>query len=121
MSTLSAIGSSFLVVLGMTTVVGAQAGCPAGGPCIVTLGLTKSGALVANIANTSGQDVINLRWSRPGRVGAQKEYRAVDSRFPVLASTTPRVTYTVAVQGCKKRTLQSSICSNWDHKSITAK
>ena len=111
-----AIGFSTLALLGMTTAASAQ--CPAGQPCVVSVGINNSGQLVAVIRNTSGFDVMNVRWSRPGREGQQKEYRAKDGRMLVFTSTGKGFTYTVSVQGCNKRALASSKCSDWHHGSV---
>jgi len=97
----------------------AQVGCAYDRPCITKLYISTSSQLVARI-DGSDWDVINVRWSRPGREGGQSEHAGRNAAVVILRSTTPGVTYTVSVQGCKKRVLQSSRCSEWDSSSIKA-
>jgi hypothetical protein len=97
----------------------AQVACAYDRPCITELYISKSSQLVARI-DGSEWDVINVRWSRPGREGNQTEHPGRNAAVVVLSSTTPGVTYTVVTQGCKKRPLQSSRCSPWDSSSIKA-
>ena len=116
-----AIGFSTLALLGMTTAASAEAVCAADQPCVASVGINKSRQLFAVIRNATEYDVMNVRWSRPGRQGPQKEYRAKDGPILVFTSTTKGVTYTVSAQGCRKRAIASSRCSGWDHGSVTAK
>jgi hypothetical protein len=97
----------------------AQVACPYDRPCITELFISTSDQLVARI-NGSGWDVINIRWSRPGRDGNQIERAGRNAAVVVLKGTTAGVTYTVVVQGCNKRALQSSRCSDWDRSTIKA-
>jgi hypothetical protein len=97
----------------------AQVGCAYDRPCITQLYISTSNQLVARI-NGSDWDVINIRWSRPGREGNQTEHVGKNAAFVVLKGVTPGVTYTVVVQGCNKRVLQSSRCSDWDRSTIKA-
>jgi hypothetical protein len=97
----------------------AQVACAYDRPCITELFISKSNQLVARI-DGSDWDVINVRWSRPGREGNQTEHPGRNAAVVVFNSTTPGVTYTVVTQGCRKRPLQSSRCSPWDSASIKA-
>ena len=108
-------------ILPITTTlpVAAQVACAADRPCITEVYISTTNALIARV-NGSDWDVINVRWSRPGREGAQTEHRGRNAAIQVLTGTTPGVTYTVSVQGCNKRPLQSSRCSPWDQSSIKA-
>ena len=115
------IGFSTLALLGMTTAACAQAACPAGQPCVASVGINNSRQLFAVIRNASDFDVMNVRWSRPGREGEQKEYRAKDGRMLVFTGTGKGFTYTVSVQGCRKRVLASSRCSGWHQGSVASK
>ena len=86
--------------------------CPYDRPCITDLYISTSNALIARV-NGSGWDAINVRWSRPGREGRQTEHPGRNGGIRVLTGTTPGVVYTVSVQGCNKRVLQSSRCTDW--------
>jgi hypothetical protein len=97
----------------------AQVACAYDSPCISDLFISTSNQLVARI-DGSEWDVINVRWSRPGREGNQTEHPGRNAEVVVFNSTTPGVTYTVSAQGCRKRPLQSSRCSPWDSRSIKA-
>ena len=113
------IGVATLLSLLASTPSRAQVACPADRPCITELLISTTNALVARI-NGSDWDVINVRWSRPGRDGNQTEHPGRNGSVVVLKGTTPGVTYTVVVQGCNKRTLQSSRFSDWDSSTIKA-
>ena len=116
---------SSLVLLVTTTMANAQralyfSGCAFDRPCITKLSMSISDALIATV-NAGGYDVINTRWSRPGRSGGNTGFPGGnDRRITILSKATVGVVYTVGVQGCKKRILQSSICTGWDNASITA-
>ena len=118
MKNLSLLGLSVLV-LTATTMADAQ-GCAFDRPCITRLYTAKSNALMAEVTAVN-HDVINTRWSRSGRSGGNTGYAGNGHRtVKILSGTTAGVTYTVGVQGCNKRLLQSSICSGWDHSTIKA-
>lgn len=93
--------------------------CPADKPCIVDLFISTKGELIATV-DGSGWDAINVRWSRPGREGQQREHPGRNGNIRVLTGTTRGVTYTVSVQGCNKRFLQSSRCTGWEQASKKA-
>lgn len=111
----------FLALFATTTVAHAQRACPAGAPCISKIGFNNSKALMIQVINASEFGALNVRWSRPGREGKQQEFDGGNGLIQVLSSTTPGVTYTVSVQGCNKRVVGRSSCSDWHQGMATAK
>ena len=112
--TLLLLAASIAVLPTATTLpLSAQVACAVDRPCISRLYISTTNALVARV-NGTGWDVINVRWSRPGREGAQTEHPGGNATIKVLTGTTPGVMYTVSVQGCTKRPLRPSRCSPWD-------
>jgi hypothetical protein len=112
---------AILFPLATETVVTAQVACPVGYPCIYDLFIATNNALVLRV-NTDDFDVVQVRWSRPGREGDRGEFsgRKGLRDIVVLKSTTPGVTYTVSVNGCNRRALQRSVCSGWNSMSKPA-
>ena len=111
--------SGVSALLLMTWPVNAQVLCPDGLPCINDIFISTTNALVVNVDGASW-DVINVRWSRPGREGEQTEHRGRTGQIKVLTAVTRGVVYTVSVQGCNKRAFQSSRCTDWNRASIKA-
>jgi hypothetical protein len=97
----------------------AQVACAFDRPCITDLYISTTNALIANV-NGSGWDVINVRWSRPGREGEQRSFKGHNGLIKVLSGTTNGLVYTVSVQGCNTRPLQSSRCTDWDLSRVKA-
>jgi len=119
---LSAIFRSGMAALLLTMLpVRAQVACAADRPCITDLYISTTNALIVNVnLNGTNYDVINLRWSRPGREGQQRSFRGRNGVIEVLSGTTKGVVYTVSVQGCNKRTFQSPACTDWDISRVKA-
>lgn len=97
----------------------AQVACAVDTPCITDLYTSTTTALVVGV-NGGQWDVINVRWSRPGRQGEQISHGGRNGLIEVLSGTTRGVRYTVSVQGCNKRVLQSSSCTDWTSMSVKA-
>jgi hypothetical protein len=96
---------------------GAQVACAIDTPCITDLYTSTTNALVVNV-NGAQWDVINVRWSRPGRQGEQTTHTGRNGLIEVLKGTTHGVRYTVSVQGCNKHVLKSSTCTDWTSTSV---
>lgn len=119
MRTQSAIGVALLFLLKTTTLASAQAACPADQPCINSILINgRGGPLTINVVNARGYDRLNVRWSRPGRQGKQSSYGGGDGEIDVLSATSSGVLYTVSVQGCRTRVLQSSRCTDWHEAQV---
>jgi hypothetical protein len=121
MKMLCLLGLSILFLPATATAFSDSVNCPAGYPCIYDVFISTTNALVLKV-DTNDYDVVQVRWSRPGREGDQREFagRRGLRNFTVLTSTTPGAMYKVSVNGCNRRTLQSSVCSGWTSMSRKA-
>jgi hypothetical protein len=112
-------GALALALPALTQQAAAQVACAYDRPCITRLYISNTDALMLTVKG-SDYDVLQLRWSRPGRDGNPREFRGVDGTVTVLKKTTAGVTYTVAIQGCNRRVLQRSQCTGWERQQIKA-
>ena len=89
-------------------------GCPYDRPCIRQTYSTTSGGVFVSWSATESFSVYNVRWSRAGRDPTQVEVAGGRSGSFHLKNAHARTTYRFAIQGCSKRPLQSSRCSDWE-------